>query len=110
MIRFKKSVKLGRLQPELLAGMMIADQAYEAMRPGKAMWITSVNDSKHGFASLHLVGQACDIRAKDLTKAEANTLRDRIADRLNAEFDVVVEWDKMIKANCHVHLEWQPKK
>ena len=109
MIRYKKTVKLSRLQPELLAGLMVCDQVYDKMF-GRDMWVTSVNDSRHGWGSLHFVGQAADIRAKDLKRAEADRLRDAIADRICNEFDVIVEWDREVQANCHLHIEWQPKK
>jgi len=61
MIRIKKGVKLAGLQPEMILAAVIADQVFTKYGVEYTV-ITEGTGGKHGFASLHYVGFAIDVR------------------------------------------------
>ena len=90
------------LQPELILGIIIANEVYSIH--GFEMVITSINDSKHSATSLHYSGSAIDLRTTTLDPSyDWNSVVTDIRIRLNKHYDVILEKD-------HIHLEWQPKR
>ena len=99
-MRLKPGVSLRGVQPETVAGMLIADgvcndRMYELV-------VTSTTDGKHSTGSLHYVGHAFDMRTRDLSTRDAQALAGALRESLGQEFDVVVE-------KTHIHVEFQPK-
>ena len=64
------------------------------------MTVTSALDGKHGVKSLHYKGLAIDIRTRDMKKPV--DCYKRIKDKLDKDFDVVLE-------KTHIHIEYDPK-
>jgi len=107
-MKLKKNVKLLGVKSEILLAMKIVDDVYKDVISSGAT-ITSVVDGTHGRGSFHYKGLAFDVRTRnddnpiqwDVTVK--NRLVDEIRNRLNDEFDVVLEKD-------HIHVEWDPKR
>ena len=101
MISLKKGVSINGMKPEILLAIFVAEQVYAHF--GFLLTVTSVNDSKHGFNSLHYIGYAFDCRTRNIEKKEQFKIKEEIEKRLGSEFDVLVESD-------HIHIEFQPEK
>jgi len=101
-MELKKGVSTTNVQPELLIGLMVADSVYLLYQTPCV--VTSLNDSKHSFNSLHYAGCAADILINNLPMGKAEEVAECIRVGLghNPDYDVVLEAD-------HIHLEWQPK-
>ena len=112
----KDGVKINgaHFDPEMVK---ILNVARETAPPttDRAVWITSANDSKHKAGSLHYKNRAFDIRTFNIigndtstdascgTRAEEATMwRQRMADQLGHDYDVLMEGD-------HIHAEYDPK-
>ena len=63
--------------------------------------ITSGTDGIHGPNSLHPGGNAIDLRTYNLTSGQISAVAARLANRLGADYDVVIESD-------HIHVEYDP--
>lgn len=97
MIALKMGVRLHGIRAEVVMSVLIAERIWDAV--GETLVITSVIDGAHMRASIHYTGSAIDFRVPESKKA---TLRNRLADALGQDYDVVSEDD-------HIHVEWQPK-
>lgn len=64
------------------------------------MTITSANDGKHTVNSLHYVGQAIDIRSRDMHDSDRVCYFLRMS--LGKHFDIINEMD-------HIHIEYDIK-
>lgn len=112
MLSFKPNVRLSALSPQMVLAVTVINDLFRIYYNTNCT-ITSVNDSTHGADSLHGVGRAIDFRTKhiaigDLDRAEKlRFLRQRVADALTSEFDVVLE--AVNKDNEHLHVEYDPK-
>ena len=99
-MKIKSGVSLAGIRPEMVVGLMIIKEIFdERLFP---MTITSVTDSKHGFGSLHYVGQAVDIRTRHIPNDQITLLANLCREALGKQFDVV-------KEATHLHVEFQPK-
>lgn len=94
------NVSLQSLAPQLVLALMICNEVYNEY--GVELVITSVNDSKHSLTSLHYSGNAADLRIRTLPDGTAEGVAEAIRDKLNQDFDVVLE-------PTHIHLEYQPR-
>lgn len=100
-MRLKNGVKVSGVKPELLLGLMITYDIFKTA--GRYLVITCVTDShEHKPKSLHNVGQAADIRTRDLLPGEAQSIASKMREALGPDYDVVVE-------GTHIHLEFDPK-
>lgn len=97
MINIKTGVRLHGVRPEIVLAILIADQVYAVLNHD--LVVTSVIDGTHSRTSLHYVGAAVDLR---LPGDAGTAARNRIAQRLGGDYDVVLE-------SNHIHIEWQPK-
>ena len=97
-MKFKPGIKIANVQPELLMGLMVANQilAYEF---NADMVITACTDGTHMPGSKHYIGQAVDIRISNLKDPES--VLSRLEFELDALFDIVLEAD-------HIHFEYDP--
>ena len=102
-MRIKKGVEVFGMRPEMMFAVAVADSVIHEVQ-GHGATITSVMDGKHG-SIVHSVGCGVDIRTRN-DKAGAGQwslelkkrVHSMIVDRLNDEFDVVLESD-------HIHIE-----
>lgn len=99
-MKFKKDVDPTGIRPELMVALFICDSVYREVE-GIDLVVTSLNDGKHSFGSLHFSGAAADLRIWNID-AERMVNKIKIALGSNSAYDVVLESD-------HIHLEWQPK-
>mgnify|MGYP001945775587 CR=1 FL=1 len=100
-MRLKNNVKLHGIRPEMLIALLVADQVYKSY--GQDLVITSANDGRHSYTSLHYAGAAVDLRIRYFSKEVQLIVHKEIQEKLNtSDFDVVLESD-------HIHIEFQPK-
>lgn len=97
----KKGASIKGLRPEVLVGLMIADQIYNEIG-NQELVVTEGTGGKHGRGSLHYVGLAVDLRTRYFDVLTLQAVERHLKAKLNEEFDVVVE-------ETHIHLEFQPK-
>ena len=96
------SVEMSSVSPIILFAIMVARDVYYYY--DTELVITSCNDGTHSLMSLHYSGNAIDIRIKNLPdNITGQMVRDEIKERLNMDFDVVLESD-------HIHIEYQPRR
>ena len=100
MIFLKDGVSINGVKPEIVFAMNVVEQIYRNYEVG--LTITSINDSKHGYGSLHYIGYAFDCRIYNLEGVDVQPVVKEIKEALNADFDVLLEKD-------HIHIEFQPK-
>lgn len=100
MIVLKKGVSINGIKPETVLAIQIVNDIYRIFKAD--LVITSVNDSKHGYGSLHYIGYAFDCRTFHLQEADIPQIVASIKKNLGDDFDVLLEKD-------HIHVEFQPK-
>ena len=99
-ISIKPGVDISGIQPEMALALPIIATVYAEF--GVECVITSSKDGKHGRNSLHYVGFALDFRTRDLSHDDQLKLQKILCERLQVQFDVVLEKD-------HLHVEFQPE-
>lgn len=102
-LTLKSGVSLNGCRIEILR--TIPDIMLIFHQHGVAPVVTSGTDGTHSPRSLHYEGLALDWRTRDLPGGPmgktAEIVRDLIADRLGAAYDVVQE-------ATHIHVEYDP--
>ena len=106
-VSLKKGVRLSNLAPQMAVAILIAAGCYGA-RGVRQLVVTSCNDSKHGWGSLHFSGNAVDLRSKNVPRGTLDALVMSLKSALGADCDVVLE--DRDGDNEHIHAEYQPKK
>ena len=102
MIKFKIGTKVSGIRTELILAILVAEGVYN--EHGTDLVLTSVNDGRHSYTSLHYSGSAVDIRTRNLPKdTNVQLIVGGIEKALSNEYDVVLEKD-------HIHIEYQPKR
>jgi hypothetical protein len=106
-INFKDSVRIKVLLPCLYNIFPIIDEVWKDTA-GKIPTVTSCNDSTHMKGSLHYSDRALDLRSKDLSELEKETIFNTLKTKLNPiGYDVIFEGKGVI--NEHFHIEYDPK-
>ncbi len=105
MLRLKTGVGLGGLQPQVVLGLMLAEQAFATV--GAECIVTSINDGVHKDDSFHYAGQAADLRIKHVHPNQRDAVLARLGDLLGAQWDVL--WEGKGTENEHFHIEWDPR-
>jgi hypothetical protein len=100
MLLLKPGVRVAGLRPEILLAVIAAERVFE--EAGADLVLTACVDGKHAGGSLHYVGQAVDIRTRDLAPDVIPKMVARLRECVGADYDVALELD-------HVHVEFQPK-
>lgn len=100
MISLKTGVKMERLQPQIILGLLVASFVYKEF--GYDTVITSLSDGIHGLSSLHYSGAAVDLRTRTVATKDISSIVNYIRSALGSDFDVILESD-------HLHIEYQPK-
>jgi len=104
-IRFKKGVKIADLTPQTVLAIFQCRIIYEEHGLAE-MWITSIDDGRHGRKSKHYAGNAFDLRTKQT--GVALKLYKAVKESLDPlGFDTVLE--DFGNVNEHIHVEWDPK-
>ena len=106
-MKLKTGVKVGRIQPELVLGLVVANTIHQEIT-GEPLVVTSLADGKHKNTSLHYKGLAADIRSHDLNTAQKTHFSGAMKLALGSEFQLILEDEG--KANEHYHLEYDPPK
>jgi len=99
-MRIKEGVRLTGIKPELMVGLMVANDVYN--KHGYELVITSCLDGKHSVTSLHYAGMAADLRTRNLPSAMHKEILEDIRMGLTTDYDILLE-------DTHYHLEWQPR-
>ncbi len=102
MIRLKAGVSLRDLQPQVVLGLMLVEQAFAAA--GAECIVTSVNDGQHKADSFHYRGLAADLRIKHIHPDRKAAVVAHMTNLLGPEWDVL--WESQGLANEHVHIEF----
>lgn len=71
---------------------------------GATCVVTSGTDGRHSHSSSHYTGNAVDFRTRHLEPQDQERLATLARQRLNREYDVVLEHDPP-----HLHVEYDPK-
>jgi len=101
MTLLKQGVSINGVKPEIVFAIDVVSGIYESF--AAELVITSINDSKHGYGSLHYIGYAFDCRIRNVEEGQIQHLVPEIKQKLGNDFDVLLEKD-------HIHIEFQPKK
>lgn len=100
-MRFKAGVVMYRINSWLEDAFPTID-AISREIVGRDAMVTSARDGIHSSNSLHYQGRAIDLRIRDIADASLKwRYRDRLAEALGEDFDVVMETD-------HIHVELDP--
>lgn len=100
MIKIKEGAKLNGLQPQMVIALVVASAVYSSYNVDCVL--TEGTGGKHGRGSLHYIGNAIDLRTRDLGVSVRSRVADEIREALGEQYDVVLESD-------HIHIEFQPK-
>jgi len=99
-MKLKSGVIIEGLKPEILIGVIIANDTFSKL--GHELVITAGLDGVHMKGSKHYIGQAVDIRSRDILPERLLTVFAALKMNLGANFDVV-------KEDTHIHVEFDPK-
>jgi RHS repeat-associated protein len=89
------------LQPSILKLEGTVDTAFQKVA-GRDAIITFATKGEHSPGSLHYVGQAIDLRTRDLSTEQKVEVAELLQEAVGSDFDVVTE-------GSHIHVEYQPK-
>lgn len=95
----KTGVRLTGITPQIVLAMFVTAEIYQ--RYGQELVITSVNDSKHKAGSKHYEGNGFDCRTSYFTLSSQKTIIEKLKERLDESYDIVLEKD-------HIHIEYDP--
>jgi uncharacterized protein YcbK (DUF882 family) len=101
MMRFKEGIKLAGIRAEIVMALTITADVFRDVANAELI-VTEITGGTHGRGSLHYVGQAADIRSRNLTKSQQTNVVLEMRERLGENYDVILE-------STHIHLEFQPK-
>lgn len=102
----KSGVRILGIRPETLFAWTVAQALFVEHNVPAIM--TSCVEGKHSPGSKHYVGCAFDMRANHIAADKAAWLKDELAARLGADFDVILEKTADGKVS-HIHVELDPK-
>ena len=102
-MRVKAGVLINGIKPETLFALMVTQEIFNTLLPGKEMTTTSIVDGVHSAGSKHYIGYAFDLRDNTLSTPEKASLVSELKARLTAEYDVIQE-------ATHIHVEFDPKR
>ena len=98
--RDPRGARVAGIKPEMLVVLAVATDVFHEY--GQDCVVTACTDGKHGPGSLHAFGYALDLRTRSFTAEKVNAIAQVLAQRLNTEYDVVIESD-------HIHVEFDPR-
>lgn len=106
-VNLKTGVSLVGVSQPMMYALGVADEVYRRVT-GKPVTVTSLRDSHEDRpSSLHNIGNAADLRTRDLTPAQVVSVLAELRRILfPLGFDVV---DESRTASPHIHIEYDPK-
>ena len=107
MIACKPDVRFKYIREPMLRAMGTVIVTWKKFCPGIEPVITSANDSTHGKNSLHYSDLALDLRSKNLTSVQKDTVLKHLKEYLGRDYDILLE--SRNGENEHFHLEYDPK-
>lgn len=108
MIRVKdRSVRIAQLHQSLWHAVYQFDELRRKHGLNTDTVITSGNDGKHSYGSLHHMDRAVDLRTKDCAPGVMETIVSQLQKALGVDFDVI--WEYVGTPNEHLHIESHPK-
>ena len=69
---------------------------------GRDAFVTSTTEGTHGPDSLHYSGDAIDLRTRDLSSSQINTITNRLRNEVGPNYDVIYH-------DRHIHIEYDPR-
>jgi len=97
----RRGAKVNGIRGEIILAAVVASQVFA--KHGLDCIITEATGSKHGYASIHYLGLAIDLRTSHIkTQAKLNSIMADLKSSLNEQYDIVLE-------SNHIHIEYQPK-
>jgi RHS repeat-associated protein len=110
LVTFKKGVPRDTLSKNVSGEFDLIDSvAINQGIPEREVTSTTDVDPNRVGDTKHTSGNACDLRAKDLTDQEQDEFARGIADALGPAFDVVSEHVNSNSNKDHVHVEYDPQ-
>lgn len=100
MLSIKKGAEVNALTVPALLALIVVNEVYT--KYGFDCVLTEGSGGKHGRASLHYVGNAIDIRTRNVPASAVEGIAEDIRNALGEQYDVIVE-------GTHLHIEYQPK-
>lgn len=100
-------IKPGVVMPqriEIYPALWAAETIWTAHGRKEGVTVTSGREGRHSYGSKHFSDDALDFRVRYWKKREALTVAEELQFEIGADFDVVLEWNKV-----HIHVEYQPK-
>ena len=96
-----RRAKVNGLRAEITLAIFIATFVYAEYE--FECVITECTGAKHGYASIHYLGLAVDLRTNNIPDQKTKLkIRNEVKKRLGDQYDVILEKD-------HLHIEYQPK-
>ena len=99
-MQIKHDVKLAGIHPEIVIAAMVVNEMCREY--GVEFVITCAKEGTHRKGSKHFVGQAIDVRTRDMALHNRKAFATSIAKAVGPEFDVVLEGN-------HLHIEFDPE-
>ena len=103
MIRFKQGVKWQGVSPEITLAIMAMDGVLSPQTYDNACWITSIRDGQHSKDSRHYIGEAFDMRSKNIMASISK--KDVLEDIKNTLPGYVVLFEYEGQDNEHYHVQ-----
>ncbi len=97
---------LGSLQSDMTSIAGTVDGAFQQAVHHDAV-VTFTTNGTHSDHSLHYYGEAVDLRTRDMTDAQIESLANNLANLLSDDYQVILELDDNDHAD-HIHVEYNP--
>lgn len=101
-------IDISKNTPALNMGLYILDSILSKF--GVNCIITCGCEGKHSPTSLHYIGNANDVRSRELTTTQQEAVKRQFDYAANIEGDRSLSCYDLIIEKTHFHLEFQPKK
>ena len=98
----KPGVRILGIKPETWAITMAADPLWMGLGLPYGVTVSSGTEGRHTRASKHYAGLALDLRISDLPAGTVQSVAEKLAANLGADFTVLLESD-------HIHGHYEPK-
>ena len=109
LVKFKKGINDEGVKEAIKGKYKVFDDVFKKYNEPEPT-ITSTTVDKHKKESKHYLGEACDIRGKDLSDETMKNIADDLQKELGPDYDVVPEYYPDNPDWDHVHIEYDPKK
>lgn len=101
MLKFNAGVHVNYFTPRL--GNILEYASIWSLRAGEDVYVTSIDDRKHGVGTLHGDSLAADLSVAGNVMEKLARMHRFLSRYLPGEYDVLLERD-------HIHVEWDTKR